>query len=146
MDDELKITEPKVDFGSERLRRGRADARRPCRLEHRLEDAAVTPTVWGYLHLNNSDGDCARLNLRYRTEAGAEQGGEMRPRRAQAGTSRPTRRLGQGRRDQGPAPVRGPRAGAGAPPSSEIVALAPSGEEVMPGSVDAVRRSGLGAG
>lgn len=69
MTDELKITESKVDFGSEDFAAGAP--MRTGYVDWEIDDAVVTPNIWGYLHLNNSDDVCARLNVRYRTEAGA---------------------------------------------------------------------------
>ena len=37
----------------------------------RLEDGQVTPHLMGTLHLNNIEGGCARMNIRYLTESGA---------------------------------------------------------------------------
>ena len=35
-----------------------------------LEHGDLTPTMYGYIHLNSSSGACARVNNRYLTEGG----------------------------------------------------------------------------
>jgi hypothetical protein len=67
-DDNVKITEDGVDFGSSSFGVGAPTG--SGEIDWDLDDGDVTPRLTGSLHLNNSSGVCARVNLRYLTEAG----------------------------------------------------------------------------
>jgi hypothetical protein len=67
-DDDVKITEDGVDFSSDNWGVGAPTG--SGEMSWGLEDAVVTPRLQGAIHLNNASGVCARMNLRYLTEAG----------------------------------------------------------------------------
>jgi hypothetical protein len=67
-DDDFKITEDGVDFGDLSFHLG-APAGKGY-MQWGLDGADVSPRVYGGLHLNNSSGVCARINLRYFTASG----------------------------------------------------------------------------
>ena len=67
-DDKVKITADGVDFGDLQF-----DLGAPLghgNMSWDLDGAVVAPHLSGGLHLNNSSGVCARINLRYYTAAG----------------------------------------------------------------------------
>lgn len=67
--DNVMITEAGVDFGGCCLFYfGQPD--RSGSLAWSLEDGVVSPRLSGGIHLNNAIGVCARINLRYLSEAG----------------------------------------------------------------------------
>jgi hypothetical protein len=68
--DDVKITEDGVDFGATNtfLTSGPTDS---GSLSWGLVDGQSTPRLIGSIYLNNSSGVCARMNLRYLTDAGA---------------------------------------------------------------------------
>ena len=68
-DDEFKITEDGVDFGDHSFELGAPLGRGA--VEWELDGADVAPRLHGALHLNNSSGVCARMNLRYYAAGGA---------------------------------------------------------------------------
>ena len=68
-DDTVKITEDGVDFGGYAWGIGAADGGGRC--PGASSNGVVTPRLDGAIHLNNSSGVCARMNLRYLTEAGS---------------------------------------------------------------------------
>jgi hypothetical protein len=65
--DEVKITDDGVDFGGADFSFGEPG---PAAMWWSLDHGDVTPQLWGYVHLNNSSGVCARVNVRYQTEGG----------------------------------------------------------------------------
>ena len=67
-DDDVKITEDGVDFGGENWGVGAPTG--SGEVSWGLVDGVVTPRLTGAIHLNNSSGVCARVNLRYLTEGG----------------------------------------------------------------------------
>ena len=67
-DDKVKITEEGVDFGDLSFDLGAPLGHSDMSWE--LDGAEVAPRLLGGLHLNNSSGVCARINLRYYTAAG----------------------------------------------------------------------------
>jgi hypothetical protein len=77
--DEVKITEPGVDFGSSGYSFGAPTG--SGSLAWGLNDGETTAHLTGTLHLDNSSGVCARMNLRYLTEGGSfwhsEPGGDV---------------------------------------------------------------------
>lgn len=68
-DDDFRITEDGVDFGDFSFYLGAPAGK--AYVEWGLDGADVKPRVLGGLHLDNSSGVCARINLRYFTAAGA---------------------------------------------------------------------------
>jgi hypothetical protein len=67
--DSVKITEDGVDFGDDNfLLSGPTGS---GAVSWGLDDGAVKPHLTGTLHLNNSNGACARMNIRYLAENGA---------------------------------------------------------------------------
>jgi hypothetical protein len=67
--DNVKITEQGADVGGHDFA-----ANAPvgsAQLAWNLVDGVVEPRLTGYLHLNNSAGLCARINLRFLTEGGS---------------------------------------------------------------------------
>lgn len=77
--DAVKITEDGVDFGSYSW--GVSAPTGSGTMSWDLDGATVEPQLTGTLHINNSAGVCARMNLRYLTESGAfltsRSGGEV---------------------------------------------------------------------
>ncbi len=68
--DTVEITEDGVDFGGYTWSLGQPTT--PGGMEWLLStNGYVTPILRGYIHLNNSSGVCARMNLRYLTESGS---------------------------------------------------------------------------
>jgi hypothetical protein len=67
--DRPKITEQGVDFGLVDFAAGAPMT--GGYVNWYIEDGVVRPDVYGYIHINNSAGMCARLKVRYRTEGGA---------------------------------------------------------------------------
>jgi hypothetical protein len=67
-DDNVKITEDGVDFGGSGWGTGAPSG--SGAMVWKLDDGDVTPNLEGFLHLNNSSGVCARVKLRYFTDAG----------------------------------------------------------------------------
>lgn len=61
-EDEVEITADGVDFGGEGFAFGRPSY--GATIDWDLEQGRVTPHLSGYLHLNNSSGVCARINMR----------------------------------------------------------------------------------
>ena len=68
-DDNVKITEDGVDFGGEAWGAGAPTGSGV--MSWTIQDGVATPRLRGALHLNNSSGVCARMNLRYLTKSGA---------------------------------------------------------------------------
>lgn len=66
--DKVKITEDGVDFGDSVFVLSAPTG--SGLVTWGLDDGAVTPRLTGTLHLNNSSGACARMNLRYLSEGG----------------------------------------------------------------------------
>jgi hypothetical protein len=77
--DNVKITEQGADLGGQDFAAGAPIG--SAQLDWNLDDGVVEPRLTGYLHLDNSGGLCARINLRYLTEGGSfltrEAGGEV---------------------------------------------------------------------
>jgi hypothetical protein len=67
--DAVKITEDGVDFGSSGFSLGQPTS--DGWVSWDVDNGVVTPRLTGTLHLNNSSGVCARMNIRYLTESGA---------------------------------------------------------------------------
>jgi len=67
--DDVKITQNGVDFGSVGWGIGAPSG--DGTMSWGLDEAQVEPDLDGAIHLNNSSGVCARMNLRYLTEGGA---------------------------------------------------------------------------
>jgi hypothetical protein len=68
-DDKVKITADGVDFGDLSFDLGAPLGHGD--MSWKLDGVDVAPRLLGGLHLNNSSGVCARINLRYYTQAGA---------------------------------------------------------------------------
>jgi hypothetical protein len=69
-DDDFEITEDGVDFGGPTWSLGQPTT--PGGIEWLLStNGYVTPILRGAIHLNNSAGVCARMNMRYLTESGS---------------------------------------------------------------------------
>ncbi len=68
--DDVKINASGVDFGSNGF--GLSSASGPGSLAWGLNDGDTTPHLTGAIWLNNSGGQCARVNLRYLTEGGSD--------------------------------------------------------------------------
>jgi hypothetical protein len=66
--DDVKITEDGVDFGDSGWSLGAPTD--DGDIYWGLTGGVVTPILTGAIHLNNSSGVCARMNLRYLTEGG----------------------------------------------------------------------------
>jgi hypothetical protein len=77
--DNVKITEDGVDFGSAGWGVGAPNG--TGQLSWGLDGVVVEPRLKGAIHLNNSSGVCARINLRYLNASGssltARHGGEV---------------------------------------------------------------------
>jgi hypothetical protein len=77
--DNVRITEQGADVGGHDFAAGAPAG--SAQLAWNLEDGVFEPRLTGYLHLNNSAGLCARINLRYLTEGGSlltrEAGGDV---------------------------------------------------------------------
>jgi hypothetical protein len=108
-DDKVKITEDGVDFGDLSFELGAPLGHGDMSWE--LDGAQVAPRLLGGLHLNNSSGVCARINLRYYTQAGSflTKRADDEMWRGGQRPSLPDRRLQparveQDRQGQGPAP------------------------------------------
>jgi hypothetical protein len=67
-DDDVRITEDGVDFGGDGFSIGAPAGSGEMNWD--FDDGDVTPRLVGALHLNNSSGVCARIRLRYLTDAG----------------------------------------------------------------------------
>jgi hypothetical protein len=67
--DAVKITEDGVDFGGSGFSFGQPVG--DGWVSWGIVEGVVTPRLTGTVHLNNSSGECARMNLRYYTESGA---------------------------------------------------------------------------
>jgi hypothetical protein len=67
--DSVKITEDGVDFGSSGFALGAPTG--SGSVSWGLDEGIVTPHLTGTLHLNNSSGVCARMNIHYLAETGA---------------------------------------------------------------------------
>jgi len=67
-DDKVKITEDGIDFGDLSFELGAPIGH--GEIEWDLDGTDVKPRLLGGLHLNNSSGACARVNLHYLTVAG----------------------------------------------------------------------------
>jgi hypothetical protein len=67
--DAVKITEDGVDFGSSGFSLGQPTG--DGWVSWGVYNGVVTPRLTGTVHLNNSSGACARMNIRYLTESGA---------------------------------------------------------------------------
>lgn len=67
--DSVKITATGFDFGDEKW--GIGGPLGSGTVWWRLEDGQWTPHLTGTLHLNNVDGGCARMNIRYLSESGS---------------------------------------------------------------------------
>jgi hypothetical protein len=78
-DDKVKITQSGVDFGSSGWNGSSPTG--SGEMAWGLDGSVVTPHLEGTLHINNSAGLCARMNLRYLTESGTflhkEHGGDV---------------------------------------------------------------------
>jgi hypothetical protein len=68
-DDDVKITEPGVDFGGSTFGTSTPDG--PGNMEWTLKSGLVTPHLTGTIWLDRSATVCARIHLRYLTESGA---------------------------------------------------------------------------
>ena len=77
--DAVRITASGADFGASGFALGEPVGN--GWLQWNLEDGRLTPKLMGTLHLNNVASQCARMNLRYLTEAGtfitSRLGGEV---------------------------------------------------------------------
>jgi hypothetical protein len=67
--DSVKITEDGVDFGDDSWSFGQPSG--SGSVSWTIANGVVTPRATGIIHLNNSSGECARINLRYLTETGS---------------------------------------------------------------------------
>ena len=67
--DKVKITEDGVDFGDSVFVLSAPTG--SGNVSWGLDDGAVKPHLTGTLHLNNSSGACARMNIRYLSESGS---------------------------------------------------------------------------
>jgi hypothetical protein len=66
--DNVKITEQGADVGGHDFAAGAPLG--SAQLDWNLVDGVVAPRLTGFLHLNNSAGLCARVNLRFYSESG----------------------------------------------------------------------------
>jgi hypothetical protein len=73
-DDLVKLTEDGVDFGGPGFEFGQPAAANGWgdkgQVDWSIANGVVSPRLKGYLHLNNSSGECARMNVRSLTESG----------------------------------------------------------------------------
>ena len=79
--DDVKITEDGVDFGCIASPGILGGLPCPGTMNWHLDGAEVEPRLFGFLHLRNLAGTCARMNLRYLSASGsfltARSGGEV---------------------------------------------------------------------
>ena len=67
--DDVKITDSGIDFGGSGFFAGAPSG--SGSMHWHLDDGKVEPHLTGSLHLDNSSGVCARMNLRYLSSSGA---------------------------------------------------------------------------
>ena len=67
--DAVKITEDGFDFGGSSW--GIGQPSNDGFVTWSIVNGVVTPRLTGAIHINNSSGECARMNLRYLTESGS---------------------------------------------------------------------------
>lgn len=67
--DAVKQTEEGIDFGNSGWSLGQPTG--DGWVSWGIANGVITPRLTGAIHLNNSSGECARMNLRYYTESGS---------------------------------------------------------------------------